>query len=66
MVETFNEPEVPVMVNLYCPRAAELLAVRVKRLVPLVGLGFHEAVTPPGRPATARFTLPVKPYSGTT
>jgi hypothetical protein len=64
VVEDFNAPEVPVIVNLYCPRGAELLAVSVKTLDPLAGLGFHDAVTPLGRPVTARFTFPVNPYSG--
>lgn len=45
---------------------AEVLAVRVSVLVPVVDVGENEAVTPLGNPAIARFTLPVKPYSGIT
>ena len=59
-------PEVPVIVRVYCPTAAVLLAVNVNVLVPVVGFGENAAVTPLGSPVTARFTLPVKPYCGTT
>ena len=55
-------PEVPLMVRLYCPVGAELLAASVRALVPVVGFGFHRAVTPAGRPEMERFTLPVNPY----
>ena len=41
-----NEPEAPVMVSVYCPRLAVLLAVRVKVLFPVVGFGLKDAVTP--------------------
>ena len=41
-----------------------LLAVNVNVLLPVVGLGANDAVTPLGRPETDRFTLPVKPYCG--
>lgn len=30
-------------------------------LVPVVGFGLNDAVTPPGRPDAARVTLPVNP-----
>ncbi len=50
------------MVRVYCPRLAELLAVSVSVLLPVVGFGEKEAVTPLGRPETERFTLPVNPY----
>ncbi len=56
------EPDVPVMVTVYCPRVAALLAVSVRVLLPVVGLGEKDAVTPLGSPETERFTLPVKPY----
>ena len=59
------EPEVPVMVALYCPRAAVLLAVNVSRLELAeveMGFGENDAVTPLGRPVTVRLTLPVNPY----
>jgi len=55
-------PDVPVTVTLYCPTVAELLATNVSVLLPLVGFGAKEAVTPLGRPETEKFTLPVNPY----
>jgi hypothetical protein len=61
-VLTVRLPEVPVMVALYCPGAAVLLAVSVSVLEPVAGFGEKEAVTPLGRPVTARFTLPLNPY----
>ena len=67
VVVELNEPEVPVMVSVYCPRAAVLLAVSVKVLEPVAGLGLKEAVTPLGSPdVTARLTLPLKPFCGLT
>lgn len=57
-----SEPEVPVIVTVTAPGVALLLAVRVRVLIPVVGFGEKVAVTPLGRPETARFTLPVKPY----
>ena len=36
-----------------------LLAVSVSKLVPVVGLGLNDAVTPLGNPDAARLTLPV-------
>ena len=57
-------PAVPVMVTLYCPRGAELLAVNVSTLVPVVGfVGFGEkdAITPLGRPEAERVAVPVNP-----
>jgi hypothetical protein len=59
-------PEVPVMVNVYWPTVAELLAENVIVLLPVVGLGEKDAVTPLGSPETDTFTLPVKPYCGFT
>jgi hypothetical protein len=56
-----NEPEVPVTVTLYVPVATELLADSVSALVPVVGFGVNNAVTPVGRPDAEKFTLPVKP-----
>jgi hypothetical protein len=41
-----------------------LLAVSVRTLDPAVGLALNNAVTPVGKPDTARFTLPEKPYCG--
>jgi hypothetical protein len=59
-------PKVPVTVTVLCPIGAELLAVNVIVLIPVVGLGVKDAVTPVGRPDTERLTLPVNPYSGLT
>jgi hypothetical protein len=64
VVDTVRLPEVPVTVKLYCPTAAELLAVNVIVVVPAVGLGEKDAVTPLGRPDAESVTLPVNPYSG--
>ena len=60
------EPDVPVIVKVYCPTATEPLTVSVNVLFDVVGLGEKVAVTPLGRPETERFTLPVKPYIGFT
>jgi hypothetical protein len=59
-------PEVPVIVSVFVPGAAERAAVNVRMLVPVVGLGFHSAVTPLGSPEMERVTLPVNPYCGVT
>jgi hypothetical protein len=56
-----SDPEVPVIVTKVCTRAAVLLAVRVSTLVPVVGFGANDAVTPLGRPEAASVTLPVNP-----
>jgi hypothetical protein len=66
VVVAFSNPLVPVTVNVYCPTAAELLAVSKSELLSVVGFGLQEAVTPTGKPDSARFTLPVNPYSGFT
>ena len=65
-VLTVREPEVPVTVAVYCPEVAVLLAVRVSVLLPFVGFGAKDAVTPLGRLVAVRFTLPVNPYCGFT
>ena len=54
------------IIALYCPRLAELLAVRVTVLLPFVGFGEKDAVTPLGRPDAERVTLPVNPFNGFT
>ncbi len=59
-------PDVPVIVSVLLLDGAELLAVSVNTLVPEVGFALHEAVTPLGRPDTARSTFPVNPYCGVT
>ena len=56
-------PDVPVMVNVYCPMLTELSAVSVNRLLPVVGFGEKDAVTPLGRPEIERFTLPENPFA---
>jgi hypothetical protein len=67
VVVAVKEPEVPVMVSVYCPRLALLLAVKVSMLLPVVGFGLKDAVTPLGRPEVrARFTLPLNPFWGFT
>ena len=66
VVLAVREPDVPVTVSVVVPRAAVLLAVSVSTLDPVVGFGENDAVTPAGKPVTARFTLPVNPYCGYT
>ena len=56
----------PAIVTVLVPRTATALAVSVNKVVPVVGFGEKEAVTPLGRPETERLTLPVNPYSGLT
>jgi hypothetical protein len=53
-------PDVPVMVTVDTPAAAELLALTV-RVFPL-----KDAVMPEGRPEAARATFPLKPFCGVT
>ena len=64
VVVTVWAPEVPVMVMVFAPRAAELLAVKVRLADPTAGLGENDAVTPLGSPEATRLTLPVKPLTG--
>jgi len=66
VVAAVRLPEVPVMVSVPAPTLAVLLAVSVKVLVCVVGLGEKLAVTPCGKPDTARFTFPLNPNSGFT
>ena len=62
VVLAVSEPEVPVMVRPTVAAGAELLAVRVSTLNPLVGFVPHDAVTPLGSAdVTARLTLPLNP-----
>jgi hypothetical protein len=60
-VVAVNVPDVPVTVTVLVPGDAELLAVRVSALEPVLGFGVNNAVTPAGRPEAARLTLPVNP-----
>ena len=64
VVVTDRLPEVPVMVSVFVPGAAELDAVNVRMLLLVVGFGFQSAVTPLGNPDTEKVTLPENPYSG--
>ena len=57
-------PLVPVIVTVAEPVAAELLAVSVNPLDPVVGLAPNDAVTPLGRPLAERETLPLNPFAG--
>ncbi len=64
-----SEPEVPVMLIVELPATAELEAVRVSTLVPVVGLGEKAAVTPPGSPYNPdadRVTLLANPFTSVT
>jgi hypothetical protein len=66
VVVSVRLPDVPVMVTVDWPAAAELLAVSVSVLVVVVLVGLNDAVTPVGSPEAARLTLPVKPPEGVT
>lgn len=59
-------PEVPVIVAVTVPVMAVALAVSVKVLVPMVGFGLNDAVTPLGKPEADKLTLPLKPFCGLT
>lgn len=59
-------PLTPVTVTLAVPVVAVADAVKVNVLVPVVGFGANDAVTPDGRPLALRVTLPVKPPDGVT
>jgi hypothetical protein len=52
-------PEVPVIVIVEVPAAAELLAVSVRTLEVADDVGLNDAVTPLGKPEAANVTLPV-------
>lgn len=54
-------PDVPVMVTVVVPRVAEPLAVSVSVLVEVAGFGLNTAVTPVGKGAAPRVTLPLNP-----
>ena len=59
-------PEVPVIVTVAVPVVAVGLAVRVSRLVPVVGFVPNTGLTPLGRPDATRLTLPVNPPTSVT
>jgi hypothetical protein len=54
-------PDVPVIVIVAVPTAAELAAISVKVLVVVALTGLNDAVTPVGNPETLRFTALEKP-----
>ena len=62
VVVAVSEPKVPLMVIVAVPTVAELLAVNLRTLLPVVGLVAKDAVTPEGRPEAASVTLPVNPF----
>lgn len=57
-------PEVPVMVTVTVPVAADVPAVRVRALVEATGFGLNVAVTPFGNPEAESVILPENPFSG--
>jgi hypothetical protein len=61
-----NVPEVPVTVMVALPVEAEGLTVKLRVLFKVVLAGLNVAVTPVGKPEAAKFTLPEKPFAGTT
>jgi hypothetical protein len=66
VVTGVSVPEVPVIVTVYAPAVAELLAVSVTTLEPVVGLVENDAVTPLGSPEAASVTLPPNPFTSVT
>jgi len=65
-VEAVRLFEVPVMLTLYVPVAAEPVATNVRTLEAFVGLVPKETVTPGGNCDAARLTLPLNPPDGVT
>ena len=59
-------PDIPVTVTVAEPTLAIAEAVRVNVLLPVVLAGLKDAVTPAGRPVTARFTALLKPFRSMT
>jgi hypothetical protein len=66
VVDTVFDPEVPISLTVEFANFAVLPAVSVSRLVPVVGFGEKDALTPLGNPESERLTLPRNPYSGVT
>ena len=62
-VDPLSDPDVPLTVTGTVPVVPVGLAVRVRVLVVLVGFGLNPAVTPLGKPAAERVTLPLKPFA---
>ena len=65
-MESVTLPDVPVIVTVRVPVVAELLTVSVSVLDDVAGFGLNDAVTPLGRPAADKLTLPLKPFCGVT
>lgn len=61
-----SAPDVPVMVAVAAPGCAELVAVSVRTLPVADEAGFQLAVTPEGKPAMEKLTLPLNPLSAPT
>jgi hypothetical protein len=57
-------PDLPVIVTVTVPVAAVALAVTVSVLLLVAELGENAAVTPLGKPAAERVTLPLNPVDG--
>jgi hypothetical protein len=57
-------PDVPVIVMVEPPAAADLVPLNVSVLVPLAPTPPKDAVTPEGSPDAARATVPLKPFCG--
>lgn len=60
------DPDVPVTVIEAFPATAALVAETVSEVELVTRDGLRLAVTPAGKLETARFTLPVNPFLGTT
>jgi hypothetical protein len=57
-------PDVPVIVIVFVPAVAVVLAVKVRTLVEVAGFGLKEAVTPFGSVEVVSATLPLNPLTG--
>jgi len=57
-------PDVPIILTLAVPTAAVALATRLRDSMLAVVPRVKVAVTPEGRPETARVTVPLKPFTG--
>jgi len=66
VVDAVSVPEVPLIVIVLVVAAAVLDTANMSPLVPVVGLASSVAVTPVGRPETARVTAPVNPFAPST
>jgi hypothetical protein len=66
VVVAVSEPEVPVIVTVEFPAAAELLTVSVSTLEVVEDAGLNEAVTPLGSPDAANVKLPLNGLTSVT